>query len=83
MTTNRQQKREQRRRDKEARRRHRQAAEWERQKPARAKQYADDLRRDVARIEAKERMRRNNLAPLGLAAALITMCASSDKGNLP
>lgn len=80
--TKKQQKREQRRRDKESRRRHRQDTEWKRQHPRR-EVSTEDLRRQVEQIEAKERMRRNNLAPLGLAAALIAMCSSTDKGNLP
>ena len=75
-----QQKREQRRRGKEARRRHRQEAEWKRQHPRR-EASTDDFRRRVDQIEVKERMRRNNLVPLGLAAVLIAMCASP-KGNL-
>lgn len=77
--TKKQQKREQRRRDKEARRRHRQESEWKRQRPMMARKSADDLLQDIQRMEAKERARRNNLAPLGLAAALIAMCASGDK----
>lgn len=81
IATKKQQKREQRRRDKEARRRHRQDIEWKRQHPRR-KVSTDDLRRQVEQIEAKERMRRNNLAQLGLAAVLAAMCANH-KGNLP
>jgi len=83
ITTKKQQKREQRRRDKEARRRHRQEVEWKRQYPRREALSTDDLRRQVEQIESKERMRRNNLAPLGMAAALIAMCIAPDKGNLP
>jgi hypothetical protein len=81
--TNKQQKREQRRRDKEFRRRMRQQCEWKRQRPRRRERTTEELLAELKHFEAKERTRRNNLAPLGMAAALIAMAAAPSKGNLP
>jgi hypothetical protein len=81
--TNKQLKREQRRRDKESRRRQRQQCEWKRQRPQRRERTTEELLAELKQFEAKERTRRNNLATLGMAAALIAMAAAPSKGNLP
>jgi hypothetical protein len=79
MTTNKQQKREQRQRDKDARRQRRLARERERQRPMRAELPYDKISQETKRFDVRERVRHS--VPLDLSEAVLTLALRSYKGK--